>query len=154
MMATRQSDRRIDQTGLKVGQALTIVLLLLAFVLNSWILVAVVAVAQLLGGLDASFAPYRLVYLHLVKPSGIARPNVIVDNPEPHRFAMLVGAVVNTLATIALLAGASTVGWLLTWIVIALANLNFWLNFCVGCLIYYQLNRLGLPGFDHAPLVK
>jgi hypothetical protein len=154
MMATAQSDRRIDQTGLKVGQALTIILLLLAFVLNSWVLVAFVAIAQLLGGLDAPLAPYRLVYLYLIKPSGLAKPNVIVDNPEPHRFAMLVGALFNTAATIALLVGAPTVGWLLAWVVIALANLNFWLNFCVGCWMYYQLNRLGLPGFDRSPLLK
>jgi hypothetical protein len=154
MMATAQSDRRIDQTGLKVGQALTIILLLLAFVLNSWVLVAFVALAQLLGGIDAPLAPYRLVYFYLIKPTGLVKPNVIVDNPEPHRFAMLVGALFNTAATIAMLVGAPSVGWLLAWVVIALANLNFWLNFCVGCWMYYQLNRLGLPGFDRSPLLK
>ncbi|MBK9747971.1 MAG: DUF4395 family protein [Chloroflexi bacterium] len=41
---------------------------------------------------------------------------------------------------------------MLVWIVIVLANLNFWLNFCVGCLMYYQLNRFGVPGFKYAPI--
>lgn len=146
--------RKVDQTGLKVGQAATIILLLVGFVLNGWLLVAFVAVAQLLGAFDAPYAPYRLFYQQVIKPSNTVKPNVIIDNPEPHRFAMLLGGIMNGVAAILLLAapGASTAAWVLVWIVIALANLNFWLNFCVGCLIYYQLNRLGVPGFTHAPI--
>jgi hypothetical protein len=143
---------KVDHTGLKVGQALTILLLLLAFVLDSVLLVAVVAVAQLLGGLGAPFAPYRLIYQNILKPTNILKPNVITDNPEPHQFAMLVGGVFNTVATLALLGGLPTLAWALVWIVIALANLNFWLNFCLGCWMYYQFNRLGVPGFTRKPI--
>ena len=144
--------RKVDHNGLKTGQALTIILLILGFVLNSWVLVAFVAIAQLLGGLGLPFAPYRLIYQTLVKPSGLVKSHVIDDNPEPHRFAMLVGAIFNGTATVALLAGASALGWVLVWIVIILANLNFWLNFCLGCWVYYQLHRFGVPGFTHAPI--
>lgn len=153
-MTSASNPRRVDHTGLKVGQALTILLLLAAFVLNSWVLVAVVAISQFLGAVDVPFAPYRLVYTKLVKPSGIVKPNVIEDNPEPHRFAMLVGSVFNAIATIALLVGAPALAWVLVWVVIALANLNFWLNVCVGCLMYYQFNRLGVPGFTRAPISR
>ena len=124
---------------------------MIAFVVNSPLLLALVAVAQLLGALALSFAPYRLVYEYVVKPSGLAKPRVIVDNPEPHRFSMLVGAIVNG---VALLAGASALAWLLVGIVVVLANLNFWLNFCVGCWMYYQLNRVGVPGFTAAPVQR
>ncbi|MBZ0280797.1 MAG: DUF4395 domain-containing protein [Anaerolineae bacterium] len=144
--------RKVDQNGLKTGQAATIILLILAFVLNSPLLVAVVAVAQLLGALDVPFAPYRLLYQQVVKPSGLVKPNVVIDNPEPHRFAMLVGAVFNGMATLALLANAPAIGWVLVAIVVVLANLNFWLNFCAGCWMYYQFHRLGVPGFTHAPV--
>lgn len=143
---------KVDQNGLKTGQALTIILLVLAFVLNSWMLVSFVAIAQLLGGLGLPFAPYRLIYQNIVKPSGIVKPRIEADNPQPHRFAMLVGAVFNGVATIALLLSAGLIGWTLVWIVIALANLNFWLNFCLGCWMYYQFNRLGVPGFTVSPL--
>ncbi len=146
------SPRRVDQTGLKTGQALTIVLLIGAFVLDSWVLVAFVALAQLLGGLGSSYAPYRLIYQNIVKTSGIAQANIQADNPEPHRFAMLVGALFNSIATLALLASISIIGWALVGIVVALANLNFWLNFCLGCWMYYQFNRLGIPGFTRAPI--
>lgn len=150
-MAT-ESLRKVDQTGIKVGQATTIILLLLGFVLNSWLLVVLVAIAQLLSALDAPYAPYRLFYQRVIKPLGIVKPNVITDNPEPHRFAQLLGGVMNSVAAVLLLASVSTPAWVLVWIVIALANLNFWLNFCLGCWMYYQLNRLGVPGFTHAPV--
>jgi hypothetical protein len=146
--------RKVDHNGLKTGQALTILLLLAGFVLNSTLLVALVAVAQLLAAADAPFAPYRLIYQRVVKPSGLVKPHVITDNPEPHRFAMGIGGVFNTAATILLLVGAPTPAWVLVWIVIALANLNFWLNFCAGCWMYYQFHRLGVPGFAHAPVTE
>jgi hypothetical protein len=146
--------RQVDHTGLKTGQATTILLLLAGFVLNSPLLVALVALAQFLSALDVPFAPYRLLYQRAVKPSGLVKPHVIPDNPEPHRFAQLLGAIMNTLAMIALLAGAPTLAWVFVWIVIVLANLNFWLNFCAGCMIYYQLNRLGVPGFTYAPVER
>lgn len=146
--------RKVDQTGLKVGQAATILLLLAAFVFNAPAFVIVVAAAQLLGALDAPYAPYRLLYLRVIKPAGIVQPKVITDNPEPHRFAMLLGALFNSLGTLALYAGAPAIGWALVWVVIALANLNFWLNFCAGCAMYYLFNRLGIPGFDRAPITE
>ena len=151
-MATTETLRKVDQNGLKTGQAVTILLLIAAYVLNSWVLVAFVAVAQLLGALDVPFAPYRLFYQNVVKATGWVKPNVITDNPEPHRFAMLVGALFNGVATLALLAGAAAVGWVLVSIVVVLANLNFWLNFCAGCWMYYQFNRLGIKGFNRSPI--
>lgn len=144
--------RKVDHTGLKTGQAATIILLIVAFILNSTLLVAFVALAQLLGALDVPFAPYRLLYRNVIKPSGIAKPHVIDDNPEPHRFAMLVGAIFNGAATLALLANAPTLAWVLVAIVIVLANLNFWVNFCAGCWMYYQFHKLGIPGFTQAPI--
>ncbi len=146
--------RQVDHTGLKTGMALTITLLLLAFVLNSTLLVAIVAICQFAGAFNLPFAPYKLVYQNLVKPAGIAKPNVIADNPEPHRFAMLVGAIFNTGAVLFLTVGVPVAAWILVWVVIALANLNFWLNFCAGCWMYYQFNRLGVPGFKVAPIQK
>ena len=144
--------RKVDHAGLKTGQGATIILLIVAFVLNSTVLVAFVALAQLLGALDVPFAPWRLLYQKIVKPSGLVKPNVISDNPEPHRFSMLVGAIFNGAATLALLANVPLLAWILVAIVLVLANLNFWLNFCAGCWMYYQFNRLGIPGFTQSPL--
>ncbi len=142
--------KKVDQTGLKTGQLLTISLLILGFVLNSWVWVAFVGVAQLLGALASPIAPYRLIYQYIVQPSQIVKPRVIPDHPESHRFAMFIGAIFNTIATVALLAGSPVFGWVLVALVVVLANVNFWLNFCLGCWMYYQFNRFGVPGFEHA----
>jgi hypothetical protein len=144
--------RQVDISGLKVGQATTILVLLAAFVLSSPLLVLLVGLAQLFGALNVSFAPYRLLYVNVLRPAGIVQPKVVPDNPEPHRFAMLVGAIFNFAATAFLVTGLPVIGWVLVWIVIVLANLNFWLNFCAGCWMYYQFNRLGVPGFTQTPL--
>lgn len=149
----KDTPHKVDQNGLKTGQALTILLLILAFVLESWVLVALVGLAQLLGALDVPFAPYRLFYQSIVKPSGLVKPNIQMDDLKPHRFAMLLGAIFNGLATVALLTGFAGVAWVLVGIVVVLANLNFWLNFCLGCWLYYQLNRLGVPGFNQAEVL-
>lgn len=147
-----ETTRKVDHNGIKTGQALTIILLIAGFVLNAWPLIALVAVAQLLGGLGAPFAPYKLIYRYIILPTGLVKPRVEPDNPEPHRFAMLVGAVFNGAGTVALLTGAPVLGWVLVWIVVVLANLNFWAGFCLGCWFYYQFNRLGIPGFTQAPI--
>ena len=49
------------------------------------------------------------------------------------------------------LLGASGLGWGLVWLVAALAALNAFGGFCVGCAVYYWLNRLQIPGFRKAP---
>ena len=148
--------RQVDLNGLKTGQAIVIILLILAFVLSSPVLVAIIAVAQLLGALDVPFAPFRLIYRYVARQ--FVKPNVIHDNPEPHRFAMLVGALFDGVGALAIAFGAGTgtetFGWLLVGIVIVLANLNFWLDFCLGCWMYYQFNRLGVPGFKYAPVER
>jgi hypothetical protein len=46
------------------------------------------------------------------------------------------------------------VGWSLAGVVALLAALNLFLGFCAGCFVYYQLNRLHVPGFVHRPLAQ
>jgi hypothetical protein len=83
---------------------------------------------------------------------GLVRSNNVPDNPEPHLFAQGFGGLVLILAVLSLIIGLSVIGWALVWVVIGLAALNLFLGFCAGCFIYYQLNRLHVPGFDHSPI--
>ena len=75
---------------------------------------------------------------------------MIEDNPEPHRFAQGFGGSVLLLALLSLLMGQAVLGWALAWLVAGLAALNLFLGFCAGCFVYYQLNRLGVPGFRYS----
>lgn len=144
--------RRVDQSALKVNQAWIISLLVLAFVLDQVWLVALVGTAMLLATAVPALAPFKRLYQHVLRPLGVVKPNVIADNPEPHRFAQGFGGVVVVASLLALLANQPVLGWALAWLVVGLAALNLFLGFCAGCFLYYQLNRLGVPGFMRSPI--
>ncbi|KAA3660042.1 MAG: DUF4395 domain-containing protein [Chloroflexi bacterium] len=146
------SVRKVDQSALRTNQAFIIGLLVLAFVLNRVGLVAFVGVVMLAGTAVPSLALFKRIYQHILRPNGLVKPDVITDNPEPHRFAQGFGGVVVALAVIAFAIGLPMLGWSLTWLVVALAALNLFLGFCAGCFVYYQLNRLGVPGFVRNPI--
>ncbi|MFO7661383.1 MAG: DUF4395 domain-containing protein [Chloroflexota bacterium] len=146
------SDRKVDQSTLRVNQAFIIALLVLAFILNSVGLVVLVAAVMLAGTAVPSLSLFKRVYQHVLRPAGIVKPNVIIDNPEPHRFAQGFGGVVLLGAILALAAGQFVLGWGLVGLVIVLAALNLFLGFCAGCFVYYQMNKLGIPGFTRSPI--
>lgn len=151
-MAQREVARSVDHTALRVNQASIIALLTLAFILDSWIIAAFVGAVMLIGTAAPKLALFKQFYVRVLKPAGFLKPDVVVDNPEPHRFAQGFGGVVVALGVLALLLGATVVGWALAWVVIFLAALNLFLGFCAGCFVYYQLNRLNVPGFEHSPV--
>jgi hypothetical protein len=124
--------------------------LLIAFVLNQPFLVAVVCAFMLVGSLVLKRPGFYLVYEKIIKPTGWVKPDVLQDNREPHVFAQGVGGIFLLASTLALFLGASLAGWILTWIVIALASLNLFAGFCVGCAMYYWLYQLKVPGFSRA----
>ncbi len=144
--------RRVDHSALRINQTLIIAFLLLAFVLNAWWLVAFVSAVMIVGTIFPQAGLFKAVYFNVLKPAGLVEPDVKQDNPEPHLFAQGLGGIFTLLSTLALLAGAATIGWALTWLVIALAALNLFAGICVGCMIYYQLGRLGVPGFTKSPI--
>jgi hypothetical protein len=145
-------ERKVDQSALRVNQAFIIGLSLLAFILNSVWLAAFVGVVMLVGTAVPTLSLFKRLYQHALRPAGLVKPDVIVDNPEPHRFAQGFGGVVVALAVVSLLAGLPVLGWGLVWLVIVLAALNLFLGFCAGCFVYYQLGKLGLPGFRVSPI--
>lgn len=134
----------VDHSALRVNQASIIVLLALAFVLDQPWLVVFVAAVMWIGTFAPRAGLFKLVYQHVLKPLRIVRPAPKADDPRPHLFAQGVGALFLTAGSLALLAGASVLGWLLVGVVIALAAVNLFLGFCLGCFMYYQLARRGI----------
>ena len=99
--------------------------------------------------LEASFSDLSLyaacpLKYRSLRVEGLPEPNVVQEDATPHQFAQGVGGSFLLAAAIAFLAGAPEVGWVLVWIVIVLAFVNFAFDFCVGCQMYFQLDRFHL----------
>jgi hypothetical protein len=140
-----------DRSVLKVGQGFIIGLNIVAFALGfvlqvryAWVLSLIVGLIMLGGIASPNLALFKQFYLRVLKPRGIVKPNVVQEDATPHQFAQGVGGSFLLASAVAFLAGAAEVGWVLVWIVIVLAFVNFAFDFCVGCQMYFQLDRFHL----------
>lgn len=137
--------KQVDTTAIKFNQAAIISLSLLGFLLNQPYLVLFVGLVMAVGTVWPRAALFKLIYLKFLKANNILAANVINDDPAPHQFAQGVGAIFLLTGSSALLVFNQIVlGWTLAWIVIILAAVNLFFNFCAGCFVYYQLDRVGL----------
>ncbi len=141
--------KALDYSAMQTSRAVRMGVLLAAFVVNAPWLVAVNGILMLVGTARGR-SDFGFVYRAL-RRAGWISPDLIPDNPEPHRFALGIGVVFLAGGTLAFLAELPVMGWALTWVIIALTALNLFGGFCVGCAVYYWFNRIGLPGFAKVP---
>lgn len=142
--------QKVDHSALKTNQITIITLNTLGFVLDQPLLAVLVTVAMGLGTL-LRVPGFGFIYKYLLKPRGWMKPDVLDDNPEPHRFAQFLGVIFMAAGSLALYSGAGALGWGLVWLVSALAALNAFGGFCVGCAVYYWLGQIRIPGFTKQP---
>lgn len=135
---------QIDRTALRFNQAMIVGLLLAAYLFDRIWLVALVATVMLVGTRWPRAGLFKLLYAKALGPAGLLRADPIADDPAPHLFAQGLGAVMLLASLAALAAGASTLGWILAGVVVLLAAVNLFFQFCLGCFIYYQLARRGI----------
>lgn len=141
----------VDHAAIKTGQISAIIVLLFAAGLDRWEPVAGLAVAFLVTALAWDFGPFVLLYRFVLKPLGLVQPDIRLDNLQPHRFGQAIGAISAMAAAAALIQGHATIGWALVGVLVILTAISF-TGWCIGCFIYYQMNRLGLGGFfNRAP---
>jgi uncharacterized membrane protein YhaH (DUF805 family) len=132
----------LDRTALRVNQAMIIALLAIGFVVNwPWLVVFVCAVMAV-GTAIPSAALFQRLYRDILRPAGLLRPDLHDEDAAPHRFAQGLGAAFLFAASVALLAGAPSIGWGLAGVVVVLAAINLLFGFCAGCFVYFQLERL------------
>lgn len=138
---------RVDRNTLRTNQGFIIALTVLAFVIGDasgrWLILFTAAV-MLLGTFVPALALFKLVHQRVLKPRGLLGPDVRDEDPMPHQFAQAVGGVVLLASFLALLGGATIAGWTLSWIVTALAFINITVDFCIGCFVYFHLDRFGM----------
>ncbi len=124
----------------RFNQACVAGLTAIAFVLGVWQIVPFVA---LVLGLTRFGGPklglFTQVYVRWIRPR--VEGDVVTEPVAPPRFAQLVGFVFLAGASIAFFAGFTTLGWVITLIVTALAALAAATKICVGCILYEQMSR-------------
>ena len=141
--------RPVDHAALRTNQAVIIGLLAGSFVADAPALVFLLALLMLVGAARSRPA-FGWLYA-LLRQAKLLHPDVLQDNPEPHRFAQLLGGVFLSLASIGFAVGASGLAWALAGLVAVLAAVNLFAGICVGCAIYYWLARFRVPGFSKSP---
>ena len=106
-----------------------------------------VAAVLIAGSIYPNAALFKLIYKTVIKPLKLLSPNPVEDIPAPHEFAQLLGGMMLGIGSFFLFSGLIFLGWIFIWIVIVLASANLFFGFCAGCFVYYQLRKLGVPGF-------
>ncbi len=137
----------LDHSSLKLNQIAIITFALFGFILNQPVLPSFVAAVLIAGSLNPNVALFKLTYRQVIKPLKIMKPNLVEDIPAPHEFAQLLGGIMLGIGSLFLYTGSPLLGWIFVWIVIMLAAANLFFGFCAGCFVYYQLRKLGVPGF-------
>ena len=145
-MSEKIKQQFVDQNELRTHQILVLIGLLTGFITDRWEWVAVQAVVFLITVLLPSYGPYVLIYKGLLKPLGLIKPDLRIDVPQAHRFAMSIGLLVTGYSSYMLFIGNSLIGWSLVWLILILGMIAL-AGWCAGCFTYFMLNRIGLGGF-------
>lgn len=137
-------NRQVDVNALKTNQATIVAVVVVAFVLGAdigrWLVLAL-AISLAIGAARPGFGPIQLLYRRVLVPRRLVRPAPQMSDPAPHRFAQAMGGGVLAVAFLLLLAGVATAGWVLAWLVLALALINLLFGFCAGCFVFLHLRR-------------
>jgi Domain of unknown function (DUF4395) len=130
----------IDPRGPRFGAVITTVVLAVVLLTSSaWLLgvqLAVFAIGALAG---LRYAPYGVLYRHLVRPR--LGPPARTEPEAPPRFSQGVGMVFAAGGVIGYALGATTVGVVLTAFALFAAFLNAAFDFCLGCQVYLFIQR-------------
>ena len=137
----------VDHSALKVNQTGIIVTVLVAFVGSAlWrpllVLIPLLAIVLLLGTFVPRLALFKQLYFQVLKPRGLVKPRPVQDRPEPHNFAQGLGGVFLAVASIFLIP-LPVVGLALALLVAVLAFVNLAFGYCLGCQIFFQLEKRG-----------
>jgi len=138
----------VDHAALKVNQAGIVATVLIAFVgslfspVFLW-LIPLLGIVLLLGTFAPRLALFKQFYFQVLKPRGIVKPRPVQDRPEPHNFAQGLGGVFLGVASVFLIP-LPVVGLAIALLVAVLALVNLAFGYCLGCQIFYQLERRGL----------
>jgi hypothetical protein len=136
----------IDPRGPRFAAWLTTVVLAVVLLTASTPLLALQAAVFALGAGGAN--PYALFFKHVIRKQ-LRTPPGDLEDAAPVRFAQLVGLAFALTGTIALAAGATTLGLIATAAALSAALLNAAFGICLGCELYLLTIRLTTKRTTH-----
>jgi hypothetical protein len=135
------ADPPVDPRGPRFAAWVTTVVLAVVLVTGWWPLLAAQAVVFALGAFAGlRYAPYSVLYRHLVAPR--LGPTSEREDAAPLRFAQGVGFAFAAAGVLGYATGAVWLGLAATAFALAAAFLNAAFAFCLGCQTYLLLRRL------------
>ena len=141
------ADRWLDANDIMTGQFLTVAMATTAYVLDRWEFLAFQCGVFVLSVISSGTLDiYSWIYKGLLKPLGILKPDMRIDNVEAYRFADMIGIVVSGSAAYLIYSGNATIGWSLVWAMMSLGSLAFF-GWCAACFMYYIIQKMGIKGF-------
>lgn len=127
----------IDPRGPRFAAWVTTAVLAVVLLTGSAALLAAQAVVFAVGASGRN--PYALLWKRFLKAGP---PTGDLEHPAPLRFAQGVGLGFAVVGTVALVAGATTLGLLATAAALSAALLNAAFGICLGCEIYLSIKRI------------
>ena len=124
----------IDARAPRFNQIVVGLVTLAALLTGAWPLATLIGL-QLAVGLTfgRKFCLACVFYFEVIQPRIGEGP---IEDARPPRFANIVGSIFLGAATLAFVTGLTTIGWVLTGMVSALAFLAAITGFCLGCEMY------------------
>jgi hypothetical protein len=131
----------IDPRGPRFAALITTVVLAVVLITgNVWLLAAQAVVFAVGAALGLRYAPYGLLYRHLIRPR--LGPPAELEPEAPPRFAQAVGLVFAAVGVAGYAAGLTWLGAAATAAALAAAFLNGVFGYCLGCQMYLLIRRI------------
>src|SRR6185503_8747016 len=122
--------RMIDPRGHRFGAGLSAALLVIAFVLQAPVLVAVA-----LAAIGLRWSIYGAIWRRIART--LPLQPVTPEHEYPPRFAQTLGSTALILSLVAFGLGVGPLGWLLAFAVAGLQTLLAVTGYCLGCRLYF-----------------
>jgi hypothetical protein len=128
--------RMIDPRGHRFGAGLSAVLLVVSFVANQPLGVALALLSiGTSAALGLRYSIYGAIWRRLAGALRLPKPEL--EHEYPPRFAQTLGSVALVLSLIAFALGAPVAGWILAGAVAGLQTLLAVTGYCLGCRLYF-----------------
>lgn len=147
------SQNGLDPRGPRFGAGITSLLMVLVIYLSldpktELIALGILALSSVMFVFGTVLGPARHPYSYLYRKLLLPRlkPPTELEDPRPVRFAQLIGLLVTATGTLLGALGIANAMAIAAAIAFIAAFLNASFAFCLGCLLYIGLKRIGFLG--------